>query len=95
MEKNNTNKFENRHIGPNSAEVNEMIKTIGVSSLGTLINETVPNHIRKKETLNLPEAASESEFLAHIKELAKQNKPYQSFIGCGYYNCITPPRHTA
>src|SRR5690606_35339833 len=34
---------------------------------------------------------SEQQFLKTFKKLAQQNKIYKSFIGMGYYNCITPP----
>ena len=33
--------FEDRHIGPRKADVEEMLKVIGVESFDQLINETV------------------------------------------------------
>src|SRR5213079_1663595 len=38
-----------------------------------------------------PEAKSESEALAELRVIAKKNKVARSFIGTGYYDCITPP----
>uniref|UniRef100_UPI004047A090 hypothetical protein n=1 Tax=Roseivirga sp. TaxID=1964215 RepID=UPI004047A090 len=37
-----TQKFEDRHNGPDQIEVAEMLKEIGLSSLDALIEETVP-----------------------------------------------------
>lgn len=84
-------KFESRHIGPDAAQVKEMLQTIGAGSIDELIGQTIPNNIRLKRGLELPAPKSEYEFLNHFKETASKNKVYKSFIGTGYYNCITPP----
>src|SRR5213078_127344 len=39
----------------------------------------------------LPPPRSEFEVLAALREIAAQNLVYRSFIGMGYYDCITPP----
>src|SRR5262249_22331104 len=52
---------------------------------------TVPKDIRFKRELSLPEAKSEVEALAELRAIAKKNKLARSFIGAGYYDCITPP----
>lgn len=83
-------KFENRHNGPSDSEIQEMLKTIGVSSLNQLIEETVPENIRLKKPLDLPAAQTEQEFLKNFKAITSQNKIYQSFIGAGYYGTFTP-----
>ena len=49
----NGNKFQDRHIGPNENELNEMLATIGVDSLDTLIDQTIPANIRSPKPLNL------------------------------------------
>ncbi|HYF70092.1 MAG TPA: aminomethyl-transferring glycine dehydrogenase [Ohtaekwangia sp.] len=87
---NYTEKFQDRHIGPDSGQVEEMLKVINADSIDQLIQETVPDGIRLKKPLDLPEALSEFEFLNHFKAIALRNKIYQSFIGAGYYNTITP-----
>jgi glycine dehydrogenase len=46
--------FIDRHIGPNAAELQEMLTAIGVSSLDQLIEETVPSAIRLRGELALP-----------------------------------------
>jgi glycine dehydrogenase len=83
-------KFELRHIGPNETSTAEMLKTIGVSSVEELINQTVPSKIRLKNPLNLPKAVSENVFLAEFKKLAQKNKIFKSYIGTGYYDTIVP-----
>ena len=46
--------FESRHHGKSEVELQSMLQKIGVDSLETLINETVPAGIRLKNPLNLP-----------------------------------------
>ena len=48
----------------------------------------MPRHLKK--SLQLPAAQSEFEFLKEFKKLISKNKIYKSYIGTGYYNCITP-----
>ncbi len=86
----NTNSFQNRHIGPNIKERQEMLKTVGVDSLETLIDETVPKHIRLDKELDLEAPMSEYEYLNHITELGNKNKIFKSYIGLGYNEAITP-----
>lgn len=87
---NSTDRFVDRHIGPDANETREMLDAIGVDSLETLINETVPADIRLNRSLNLPAALTEYEYLRELKDVAAQNKVYRSYIGMGYYNTITP-----
>src|SRR2546423_14204019 len=83
--------FARRHIGPNEEEVRAMLRDVGFDSLCALIEVTVPKDIRLEGQLNLPEAKSEGEALAELGAIAQQNKVARSFIGAGYYDCITPP----
>src|SRR5690606_16121242 len=82
--------FQQRHIGPDTQETRQMLRTIGVSSLEELTASTVPPAIRMKDELNLPEAMNENEYLQHIKEVSLKNKVAKSYIGQGYYDTITP-----
>lgn len=85
-----TNNFTSRHNGPQTADVEKMLKVIGVSSIDELIDKTIPSSIRLKAPLNLPKGMNEFEYLNHIKAIASKNKIYTSFIGMGYYNTIVP-----
>jgi glycine dehydrogenase len=73
--------FTDRHNGPKPAEINEMLQCIGVSSLDTLIDKTVPASIRLKSPLKVSQALSEHEYLQHLRVLASKNKIFKNFIG--------------
>ena len=83
-------RFVDRHIGPDQAEVQSMLQTVGADSLAQLIDETVPDAIRMQGELNIPPAQSEFEYLRELKEVASLNKVYKSYLGMGYYGTITP-----
>src|SRR5438270_1147450 len=83
--------FSRRHIGPNQNETAEMLQAVGFENLDALIDATVPKNIRLDRELNLPEAKSEAEALAELRAISQQNKVAKSFIGAGYYDCVTPP----
>ncbi len=83
-------KFVNRHIGPNNKEIEQMLKVIGVDSLDTLIEQTIPQQIRLKETFDLGEPVSENKFIENLRELARKNFVFKSYIGMGYNETITP-----
>jgi len=83
--------FARRHIGPNEEEVRSMLSEVGYQDLDSLIDATVPKDIRLDRQLNLPAAKSETEALAELRAIASKNKLARSFIGAGYYDCITPP----
>src|SRR5207253_6867916 len=82
--------FQCRHIGPDSHERDAMLTVVGASSLEALMDETIPASIRLKTPLNLPDGLTEHQYLNEIRQLASQNKLFRSFIGLGYYDCITP-----
>ena len=83
--------FACRHIGPSAADAADMLATIGVSSLDELIDKTVPANIRLGRPLNLPAARGEAQALAELRRLAQKNQVWRSYIGMGYYDCVTPP----
>lgn len=90
IELNLPEKFENRHIGPDSAQVKEMLKVIGAETVEQLIAETVPASIRLQKPLQLPKAQTEYEFLGNFKKIMGQNQIKRSLIGMGYYGTIVP-----
>lgn len=86
----NTEVFAARHIGISEKDLPQMLKTIGVDSVEQLIYETIPDDIKLKKQLDLPDGVSEHEFLAHLQELAKKNKVFKTYIGLGYHESLTP-----
>src|ERR687892_475566 len=83
--------FVRRHIGPSQEEIDAMLAQVGFENLDALIDAAVPRNIRLDRQLNLPEAKSEIDALAELRANSKKNKVARSFIGAGYYDCITPP----
>jgi glycine dehydrogenase len=84
-------RFVRRHIGPNGTESSDLLARLGHKNLDELIDAAVPKKIRLGKKLNLPAARSEFDALAELRRIAGENKVFRSFIGQGYYDCITPP----
>jgi glycine cleavage system P protein (glycine dehydrogenase) len=82
--------FAPRHIGPRPDDLKSMLDQVGASSLDALINEAIPASIRLTKPLELPPADSESQYLARLRDIARKNKVFRSFIGLGYYDTLTP-----
>lgn len=83
-------KFVDRHNGPRTEQVNEMLSVLGLKDLDSLIAQTVPSDILLKSPLALDEALSEHEYLKRLKQIARKNIPFRSMIGCGFYGTATP-----
>ncbi|AFY55964.1 glycine dehydrogenase, decarboxylating [Rivularia sp. PCC 7116] len=82
--------FAQRHIGPSSDDVAQMLSVLGFDNLEQLIDRAVPQTIRTEGSLKLPEAQSEYAALETLKEIASKNQVFRSFIGMGYYDSIIP-----
>ena len=82
--------FIRRHIGPNPDDAREMLAQVGFKNLDELIDAAVPKNIRLGKPLNLPAALGEHAALAELKKIASRNQVFRSFIGMGFYDCITP-----
>jgi glycine dehydrogenase len=83
--------FKNRHVASKDEEIGRMLATLGLTSLDALVDATVPEGIRLRQPLRLPEARSEHAAIEDLRELARRNKLFRSFIGMGYHDCVTPP----
>ncbi|MBA2305410.1 MAG: glycine dehydrogenase (aminomethyl-transferring), partial [Acidobacteria bacterium] len=82
--------FQSRHIGPDEPSRDAMLRAIGVPSLDALIDQTIPPGIRLSKPLEMPEADSEFGYLRRLRTIASQNVVARTYIGMGYYDCITP-----
>ncbi len=82
--------FVERHIGPNDAEIAQMLRVVGHDSLEALTDAIVPGSIKSPAPLALPESLTEVEALAKIRAIASKNTVLRSFIGQGYYGTHTP-----
>jgi glycine dehydrogenase len=86
-----TDSFVERHVGPNAAEVAEMLDQLGYDSLDAFIDAVVPEGIRLRRPLALPPGRSEADVLAEMRAVAAENRVMRSYIGMGYHGCVVPP----
>ncbi len=85
-----TDSFIDRHIGPNSKEISEMVKETGFKSVDELLEKIIHKSIRVKNELDIGEGLSEYELLNELNLIASKNKVFKNYIGMGYYPTITP-----
>ncbi len=73
------------------AEVAEMLKVIGVSTLDELF-QAIPAVFKITKPLDLPPAMSEAEVLTYVRDLAARNSGADalSFLGAGAYDHYVP-----
>ncbi len=92
--------FPRRHLGSNDREVQSMLDRLGKPTVAELIDETVPASIRLGRPLALAAPASpsgpgaeeigERELLETLRAILGKNQVHRSFLGLGYYGCLTP-----
>ncbi|MFN2252402.1 MAG: glycine dehydrogenase (aminomethyl-transferring), partial [Anaerolineae bacterium] len=82
--------FLRRHIGPRDHDIEAMLEYIGYDSLEELVDAAVPDAIRLKRPLRLPEPVGEDEMLAELRGMAGRNRVSRSVRGMGYSDCVTP-----
>src|SRR4051812_31432264 len=83
--------FLRRHVGPSPEEVQQMLDALELRRLDDLIDRAIPSLIRVRKPLALPPGRGEHETLAELRAIAERNKICQTYLGQGYYGCITPP----
>ena len=86
-----SDRFEDRHIGPDEEAIREMLEVVGFRSLEALVEATIPASIRMREPLALPRGRSEEEMLAEARRLAEANDLRRSYVGMGYHRAVVPP----
>ncbi|WAS06384.1 aminomethyl-transferring glycine dehydrogenase [Gloeomargaritales cyanobacterium VI4D9] len=86
-----TDAFARRHLGLTSEDQAIILRFLGCPDLDTLIDQVVPAQLRTQTPLHTPAAQTEYQALKTLKALAQQNQIWHSYLGMGYYNCITPP----
>ena len=85
-----TDRFAERHIGPDKGEMAAMLEELGVGRIDELIDKAVPQQIRMLDTLQLESGKTEYELLEALNAIAAKNQVFRSYIGMGYADCITP-----
>lgn len=86
----NHNEFVRRHIGPGESDIKDMLNTLGFSKLEELTNHAIPKNIRTQKTFELGQAKREFDFLTELKGTMGENKVFESLIGMGFHDTITP-----
>ena len=90
--------FVNRHIGPSSTDVEQMLKVTSADgaaceTLDQFTDSVIPEALRFTKEFRMaafPSEVTEQEALARLRTIASKNKIFRSFIGCGYYGTHTP-----
>jgi glycine dehydrogenase len=83
--------FTERHVGPSLEDLENMLKELGFETLDSLADSAVPERIRFRDSLGLPEPQTEYEVLQTLKGFGSQNVVAKSYLGLGYHPTITPP----
>ncbi|MFN4194413.1 MAG: aminomethyl-transferring glycine dehydrogenase [Thermosynechococcus sp.] len=83
--------FVARHIGITPTDLPDMLGLVGYANLEELIHAVIPPEIRLQRPLAVGEGLSEPAALKKLRAIAEKNQIWRSYIGMGYYNCITPP----
>ena len=78
---------------PNTEDdVRRMLATIGIDSIEALY-ERIPEELRSKGALDLPEPLSEMDLVAHLEALSRKSRSSRcsdSFLGAGCYDHFIP-----
>lgn len=82
--------FYKRHLGVSEEETSTMLEAIGAKSIDELMHQVYPKNIFLPQDFTLPEPMTERELAEHMAELASRNTPYTTYIGQGFYDCVTP-----
>jgi glycine dehydrogenase subunit 1 len=70
-----------------------MLAAIGVGSIQEIFDRQIPQAVRLRHALALPEGLGEQEVYAHLRELAERNTSAEdelSFLGAGMYDHYVP-----
>ncbi|MGA1837874.1 aminomethyl-transferring glycine dehydrogenase [Herbiconiux sp. 11R-BC] len=85
--------FSSRHIGTDARAQARMLEAVGYASVAELMAAAVPRSIQLDRSLGeslIPDAATEREAVAELRELASRNTVAKSYLGLGYYDTVTP-----
>lgn len=85
-----TNEFIRRHIGPSIDDKKAMLKSLGFNDSDELISKVVPKSILTKEPMAVGPGISEHDILTQLKKTMSENKVFESLIGLGFHDTITP-----
>jgi glycine dehydrogenase subunit 1 len=82
-----------RYTATTPEDREQMLAAIGVSSIEELFARQIPEAVRLRRALALPEGMAEQDVFAHLRELAERNVSCEaelSFLGAGMYDHYVP-----
>jgi glycine dehydrogenase subunit 1 len=82
-----------RYTATTHADLDAMLSAIGVGSVQEIFDRQIPEAVRLRRALDLPEGLPEQEVYAHLRELAARNTSVEdelSFMGAGMYDHYVP-----
>jgi glycine dehydrogenase subunit 1 len=82
-----------RYTAITPADLDAMLAAIGVSSVQEIFDRQIPEAVRLRRELDLPQGLSEQQVFAHLSELAARNTSAEdelSFLGAGMYDHYVP-----
>ncbi len=82
--------FIRRHIGPDTAQIAEMVESLGLEKLDDVVERAIPATIVSTKPFALRETISEQEVIADLNRMCQRNQIFVSMIGMGYYDTILP-----
>ncbi len=82
--------FTRRHIGPHHEDQQQMLKELGFNTFEEMITKVVPKNIYNSEAMAIGPGQSEYDILSQLKQIMSKNKVFESLIGMGYHDTITP-----
>ena len=82
-----------RYTAITPADLDAMLAAIGAGSLQEIFDRQIPEAVRLRRDLNLPDGRPEQEVYEHLRELASRNVSSEdelSFLGAGMYDHYVP-----
>jgi glycine dehydrogenase subunit 1 len=82
-----------RYTSITPADLDAMLEAIGVPSIEALFDRQIPEAVRLRRPLDLPDGRPEQDVYAHLRELARKNVSAEdelSFLGAGMYDHYVP-----
>mmetsp|Transcript_34241 Transcript_34241/g.62639 ORF Transcript_34241/g.62639 Transcript_34241/m.62639 type:complete len:1028 (+) Transcript_34241:52-3135(+) len=83
--------FPMRHLGPSPEEVKKMCEVIGVKDIDELMNQAIPDTVRRSTPLEITDGKlGEARSLLLAKSILSKNVVAKNFLGMGYHNTHVP-----
>lgn len=82
--------FSSRHIGSNKQEQQEILTSLGYTSLNQFIHDVIPNELLSTTKTTREIGLTEQQALDTLNATLDANVLFKNYIGLGYHDTITP-----